>query len=250
MQLAALKNLDYPKECLSVNFGVTHYEDNKDCVAFSRYLRELLPSVKMKCSMNIYYTSPDEDEFEHWGTYALVISNLHRLRMAFLDSDFEYFWVLGGDNIPLDRRMLKKLLELEADYSSPLIAYRPSRVPKAKRSKTKLEPIAWTYEWWPRDVEREDIPPAIREVLRRAWMNIPMTRYIRTKETVVHGAMFGSGCGLSTRRAQSYVGYWLPPSGYMSEDLSYCQHLVGYGFDVVLDTRLRCGHFETDGHVY
>jgi hypothetical protein len=92
----------------------------------------------------VSFTAPDKEEFAKWGTYALVIANLHELRLKFLDSDADYFWVLGGDNFPLDRHMLKKLLKMKADVASPIIAYRPSRVPKERRSTTKLEPIAWT----------------------------------------------------------------------------------------------------------
>ena len=250
MQLAALKNLDYPMDRLSISYGVTDFPDLKDCSDFTTYLRTLLPAAKLGCASSLSFTAPDKEEFAKWGTYALVIANLHELRLKFLDSDADYFWVLGGDNFPLDRHMLKKLLKMKADVASPIIAYRPSRVPKERRSKTKLEPIAWTYEFWPKDIDRQDISPAIREALHKAWLNIPMTRFIRAKEKVVHGAMFGSGCSLSTRRAQLYCGYWLPQAGYMSEDLSYCQYLVRYGFDVAVDTRLRCGHFETDGHIY
>jgi hypothetical protein len=250
MQLAALKNLDYPTDKLSINYAVTYYPDVPDCPKYDAYIRKLVEAAGLKCPWHITRTTPDEDELEHWGTYALVIRNLHELRKQFLDGDADYFWVLGGDNFPLDRHMLKKLLKMKTDVASPVIAYRPSRQPEGKRSRNRLEPIAWTYLWWPDDIEREDIQPEVREALWKAWMNVPMTRFIRKKEKIVHGAMFGSGCSLSTREAQMYAAYWLPPAGYMSEDLNYTQHLVAYGFDVAVNTTLRCGHFETDGHIY
>jgi hypothetical protein len=123
LQLAMLRNLDYPMDRLSINFGVTTF-DNAECQQFRQRIEQLVQASNFKCETSISITCPNDEELLRWGTYALVVVNLHALRLKFLQGDYDYFWVLGGDNIP-ERGLLKNLLKMDVDVASPLMAYRP-----------------------------------------------------------------------------------------------------------------------------
>jgi len=250
--LACLRNLDYNHDNLVVWFAVTmRYPDDE---SYYTRLKNLVGNAALKFEVNILRVRPKLEEKERWGQYYAVICNLHELRKIFLDGDCDYFWLLGGDNPP-PRQTLKRLLKADADVASAMIYQRPHRGREldvnANVAKDKPYPMFWMYKWTLDDIERPDFEPVLKEELRKMWINIPMFKAVETTQRfVVRNVSFGSGCSLSKRRVQEYVGYYLGEAGYASEDLTYMQYVNALGFSSALDTGVHCLHFDPDGRIY
>ena len=253
--VAALKNLDYPADKLTVYIAVTHrgadYED-----VYVRQVRRLVHYAHIPFPVHVVVVRPTEPEKLRWGQYYAVICNLHALRQRFLDGSWDYFWVLGGDNPPA-RHMLRGLLRIGQDVSSAIIMQRPNRgreldPDEGMPPKADPYPMFWVYDWHVRDLERRrDLEPTLKEALLALWVNLPMFRLILTDKTfTVHGASFGSGCSLLTRRVLEHCGYYLTEAGYASEDIMFLQHAHAYGFTTGIDLGLHCAHFDPNGAIY
>ena len=252
--LAAIQNIDYPKDKLSINFAVTH-RNNQEDADFTKRLQQLIDNSQIPFQVNVNIVSPTQDEKERWGQYYAVICNLHELRKQFLDSDNEYFWVLGGDNPP-PRQCLNCLLKVDTDVSSALILQRPNREREYdKPDMPKIadpRPMFWMYHWMPSDIQkRKDFEPQLKETLRRAWINLPLLQLIVTEQKrIVYNTSFGSGCSLVKRELLEHVGYYLNESAYCSEDLQFMQWTHALGYSTALNTGVHCGHFDPNGALY
>ena len=251
--LASLRNLDIEPHTLEAWFAVTmrHPVDE----AFHKRLQRLIRNANMPFQVNTLKVRPTEEEKLRWGQYYAVICNLHELRKIFLDGDYTHFWLLGGDNPP-PRHALKRLLALKADVASAMVMQRPERgreldAKAASVPKDKPYPMYWCYKWTLKDIERKDLEPELKEALRKLWINIPMFRTIETTQKfTARGVSFGSGCSLSTRRVQEYLGYYLGDAGYASEDIMFMQYVYAYGFEGAIDTGVHCLHFDPDGRIF
>lgn len=250
---AALKNVDYPPDKLTVNFSIT-YRNSKDDLFIQKF-KNLVDAASLPFEVSITINNPSEEEKVRWGQYYAVICNLHELRKQFLDSDFDYFWVLGGDNPP-PRHMLHGLLKVGADVSSGMILQRPNREHDFTKPGIPLRvdtrPMFWVYLWHMNDVQkRMDLDPRLKEKLRACWINLPLFQLISiSKPMIIRNVSFGSGCSLVKRRVMEYLGYYLVESAYCSEDLSFLQWVHTLGFKTGLDTGLHCGHFDPNGELY
>jgi len=250
--LAALRNLDYPPDKLTVWFAVTiRYPVDE---AYYSRLRNLVCNANLPFDVNIRRVRPTEEEKERWGQYYAIICNMHELRKIFLVGDWDYLWLLGGDNPP-PRHTLKRLLKLDADVASAMVYQRPYRGRRYdvedSIGKDKPYPMFWMYKWTLDELDRADLEPALKEELRKLWINLPMFKAVETTQKfIVRGVSFGSGCSLSTRRVQEYVGYYLAKAGYSSEDLTYMQYVNALGFTSALDTGVHCLHFDPDGRIF
>lgn len=252
--LAAIQNIDYPQESLTVNIAITNRNEPAD-IKFTKRLQHLIEYSNIKFQVNITEVTPTTDEKERWGQYYAVICNLHELRKQFLDSDSEYFWVLGGDNPP-PRYCLNRLLTIGADVSSALILQRPNRAREFDKPdmpyRVDPHPMFWMYLWSMNDVQkRHDLEPELKEALRACWINLPLLHLIKTdKKLIVHNVSFGSGCSLVKREVMEHLGYYLGEAAYCSEDLQFMQWVHTLGFKTALDTGLHCGHFDPNGALY
>jgi hypothetical protein len=251
--LASLRNIDYPKSKLSINFAVTDFQ-NAESAQFIEHLKSLLSAGHFNCETSIQTTQPSMDDYERWGPYYAVILNTHALRLSFLRGKYDYFWLLGGDNPP-PRGTLKKLLGTDADLTSGCINQREKQCKKfeMETSPTLRYPIYWRYIWTPKDLEDDpSLEPKLKSMLRQAWLEFSFldTPPQKPDEHVIRNCVFGSGCSLIKREVLEYVGYALGSGGTHSEDLHFCNHVNLRGFDVALNLDAPCLHFDEDGKVY
>ena len=252
--LAALQNIDYPADKLSINIAVTDRGEPED-PEFTKRLQSLIDNSTIKFKVNVTVVTPSIDEKERWGQYYAVICNLHELRKQFLDSNADYFWVLGGDNPP-PRHMLHGLLKVDADVSSGMILQRPMRAREYDKPGMPYmvdpTPMFWMYLWHMDDIQkRGDLDPRLKEALRACWINLPLIFLKATdKPMIAHKTSFGSGCSLVKREVMTYLGYYLAEASYCSEDLQFMQWVHVLGFKTALNTGLHCGHFDPNGALY
>jgi len=242
--LAALKNLDYPMDKLSINFAVTDRGD-RESYNYRQIVADLVDATRFECDKSVAFITPEPWEIQHWGPYFAIISNMHYLRLKFLESDYEYFWLLGGDNPPT-RFLLINLLKHDGDVVSPHINQRPARTPEQV-----AVPVYWTYYWSMRDIA--DWDPRIKESLRKAWLDVAFLRFPNSrkeKRMKIHRRVaFGSGCSLIKQEVFEHAGYVLG-AGYHSEDIHFTQFVNLLGFDTIVDSRLFCPHLDPEGLVY
>ncbi len=251
---ATLRNVDYPPDKLFLDFCVTDRLD-KESAAYLIQVKDLFTVAKFPFKYRVSTTCLTYEEGYRWGPYYGVILNLHHSRLRFLDSDFDYFWVLGGDNPP-PRNCLKKLLALKTDVASAMINQRPYR---GRNFGKGLEPegpafpypMFWEYVWTTEDIEkRVDFEPALKEALRKMWIEFAFMLPVRGKwKKVYKNVNFGSGCCLSTREVMEWCGFYLG-NGYHSEDIHFFQNVLAHGFETALDTTVTCGHLDPGGDVY
>jgi len=252
--LAAISNIDYPKDKLIINIAVTNRGDPEDVQFFNR-LEALVDNSKIPFKVNLNMTNPTSDEKERWGQYYAVVCNLHELRKQFLDSDADYFWVLGGDNPP-PRHVLHGLLKMEADVNSAMILQRPLRAREYDKPGMPYQvdpsPMFWMYLWTIDDLhKRRDLDPRLKEALRACWINLPLIHLFKTdKPMIAWNTSFGSGCSLVKREVMEHLGYYLNESCYCSEDLQFMQWVHVLGFKTAFNTGLHCGHFDPNGALY
>ena len=249
--LAALRNVDYPKNRLSINFAVTDFGDAESS-AFIKRLKELLSAGNFGCETSIQMTHPIKDDWDRWGPYFTVILNLHLLRLKFLRGNADYFWLLGGDNPP-PRGTLKRLLETRGDIVSANINQRVTKAKEYDLDCNLRYPVYWRYIWTLDDLEYVDgLEPKLKNILRNTWVEFMFldTPPPKPDERVIHNCVFGSGCSLVKRKVLEYIGYALGSGGTHSEDLHFCSLANLREFDTALNLDARCGHFDEDGKLY
>jgi len=247
--LASLRNIDYPSDKLKLNFAVTHL-GNKSSEQFLARLRKLVSASNFQSDIAIHVTYPTLKDMERWGPYYAIIMNLHLMRLDFLDSDFEYFWLLGGDNPP-PRDTLKDLFKLKADVASAVINQRHAKIKKWDMDENLVYPVYWTYLWTLEDLEPLNLEPELKEVLRTAWREFCFLDTTPPEGVrVLHNVLFGSGCSLIKKHVLEYLGYVLGSGGTHSEDLHFCNLANLRGYDTALSLDVRCMHFDNNGKVY
>ena len=250
--LASLRNVDYPKTRLSINFAVTDFK-NSESAQYIERLKNLLGNANLKCETTIQTTQPTMDDFDRWGPYYAVILNTHALRVKFLTGKASYFWLLGGDNPP-PRGTLKKLLKVNADITSGCINQREKQCKKfdVETSPTLRYPIYWRYIWTMKDLEEHHLEPKLKNMMRQSWLEFMFLDAPprEASEHVIRECVFGSGCSLIKREVLEYIGYALGSGGTHSEDLHFCSHANLRGFETALDLDAQCLHFDEDGKVY
>lgn len=247
--LASLRNLDYPPKKLSVNWAVTHL-GNQQSEEYLKRLRTLCEAANFPCEVKVHATYPVMADMMRWGPYFAVIMNLHLLRLDFLQSDCEYFWLLGGDNPPF-RSTLRRLLKVKADVASAMLYQRYARKKFWKEDMKKRYPVYWGRAWELEHLDELDLEPVLRDELRTAWLEFMFLDVPDLPEgQVIRNSVFGSGCSLIKREVLEYTGYVLGSGGTQSEDLHFCQLAKLRGFDLAIDTSAVCIHFDPDGKVY
>ena len=247
--LASLRNIDYPPNKIKLVVAVTDRGDSESN-RFTIEVINLMDNAMLDFSFEILKVKSSKEDMERWGQYYAVIMNLHRVRKIFLDApEFQYLWLLGGDNPP-PRSALKRLLALKADVASGIINQRPNR-DRFENKGGQVYPVFWEYVWTMRDLEkRKDLEPQLKEELRRAWIQIAFMLLAKGKlKTVYRGVNFGSGCSLIKRKVLEYAGYYLG-AGYHSEDIHFLQYVNAMGFKTALDTGIHIPHFDPNGDIY
>jgi len=243
--LASLRNLDYPPDELKVTFAVTCIKGHDGSIAYRDKLKALVTSANMPYETNVIESWPTPEDFQRFSSYFGVICNLHELRLDFLkQTEYEYFWLLGGDNPP-PRNTLRKLMRTKGDVVSAVIHQRP-----LKSDNGKAYPVVWSRYWMVNDIPH-NLEPELREELRTAWREFAFLKNIQLPaKGVLHNVAFGSGCSLVSRQVLEYSGYVLGYGATHSEDLHFCQNLALLGFDAKVNLGTVCMHFDSGGQVY
>ena len=214
-------------------------------------MRAVINNAGFMNDVTIFTTRIERGEFPRWSQYSAVIKNLHVARKHFLDGDWPYFWLLGGDN-PVQRNTLRKLLATDADVVSAIINQRPNRgLGVFEDHPNAVYPVFWRQSFTPDDVrKRTDLDPRVRNALIASWTNLCYFDLVATPVgNTYHNVAFGSGCSLMKRKVLEYAGYYLD-GGYHSEDIAFSQYATRCGFDLALDTTIHCLHFDPNGLIY
>ena len=243
--LATLQDIDYPPEKLKLTFAVTMLKHHPKAASYLNRLTALLEAAELPYETNIITTEPTDADYYRWGAYFGVICNMHALRLDFLQSDKEYFWILGGDNPPY-RKTLRKLVALNSDIASAKIRQRP-----AKAEDNSAPVVLWQNYWEMSDVSTT-LEPILREELRKAWLDYGFLKVpnFETLPKKVTDCLFGSGCSLIKRKVFEHLGYALGYGGIHSEDLHFGLHSRLLGFSTAMDLEAECGHYDEDGMLY
>jgi len=243
---AALQNLDWDNK--EIHFAVTQYKF-KDDDGFSDYLRKLIDTIDVGGPVYVHWTYLNEIEAR--TPYLAVLRNKAVLRAAFLDGDCEYFLMLGGDNPP-PRATIKRLMKLNADIASGIVYQRPKR---GFGTASGGLPLLWRSAWYLHELDKYDLPPEIMDEFRTAFIEssflipIILDPNWRRRKTI-EGIAGGDGCVLIRRKVLEYIGWYLPKTGYHSEDVNFFTNAMARGFTTKADLKLHVPHFDPDGSVY
>lgn len=249
LMLATLQDIDYPPEKLKLTFAVTLIKNHPHANHYLQRLKTLVEAAELPYPTNIITVTPTDEDYYRWGFYFGIVTNLHRLRCDFLASNYDRFWLLGGDNPP-QRGTLKKLVNLNVDVASGKIRQRPAKIRDNIDHSAPI--VLWRNYWHMCDVDR-GLEPILREELRKAWIDygflkVPDNSTFRKRR--VKDCLFGSGCSLIKRKVFMRLGYALGHAGIHSEDLHFCLLSQLNGFSTAMDLTARCGHYDTDGQIY
>ena len=241
---AALQNLDYPNR--EIHFAVTEYKGGyKSDNGFPESLRKMVDAVPLNCNVSMHYCPITQEEMV---PYKPILRNLALLRGLFLDGDADFFLLLGGDNPP-PRDTIRRLLALDADVACGLAYQRPHRGIAGM-----TYPLAYEYSWTLDELPK-DLPEHVMEEFRKAWrasmFYLPIYLNPDWKQRgVITKFTAGTGCTLIKREVLENVGFYLPCSGYHSEDINFFAAAYYYGYLTKLDLDFHVPHHDENGAAY
>ena len=247
--VAMLANLDY--ENMMIHWACTGGIDQPEFLDYKRRVTKLMEAVKWpeKTEWCIHYVPLTP--MERATHYVPILRNKDVLRDTFLDSDAEYFLLLGGDNPP-PRRAIKRLLEIDADIAMAHCYQRPD-----KDKTCGVYPLVWRYSWLPSDIDKlKDLDVRNREELRLAWLQAPSLISIAfdpkwKEQKVIWNITGGDGCALIKRRVLEMIDWGVrPDAAYHSEDVHFMSMALWYGFSTAVATDLHCPHMDPNGKFY
>jgi hypothetical protein len=241
---AALQNLDYSNK--EVHFAVTRYKGGyKSEEGFPDAIVKMYDAVPLGCKTAIHWKWLKEDKMRPYGP---VLNNLALLRGLFLDGDYDYFLLLGGDNPP-PRETINRLLALDADVACGLVYQRPYR-----GIGNMAYPLVYTYSW-----TLDELPPNLPKHLRREfektwrasmfYLPIYLDPEWR-KDDVITEFTGGSGCTLIKREVLENIGFYLPLSCYHSEDINFFTWAKYLGYSTKCDLTFHVPHHDDSGYMW
>jgi len=241
---AALQNLDWPNR--EVHFAVTRYKGGyKSEEGFPDAIKRMYDAVPLGCQTAIHWTWLLEEEMVPYGP---VLRNLALLRGLFLDGDFDYFLLLGGDNPP-PRETVNRLMALDADVACGLVYQRPYR-----GIGNMAYPLVYTYSWTLDELSPE-LPRHLREELEKTWrasmFYLPI--YLDpdwSGKKVITEFTGGSGCTLIRREVLENVGFYLPETCYHSEDVNFFTWAKYLGYTTKCDLSFHIPHHDESGEAW
>lgn len=241
---AALQNLNYPNK--EIHFAITRYKGGyKDEAGFSERMRKLIEAIPLGCDVHIHNCYLPESEMVPYGP---ILRNLRLLRGEFLDGGCDYFLLLGGDNPP-PREAINHLMKLDADVACGLLYQRPHRGIFGT-----AYPLLYEYSWTLDELPK-DLPQHLRDEFAKAFkasmFYLPI--YLNpewSKLGVIDRFTSGSGCTLIRRRVLEDVGFYLPSSGYHSEDVNFFANAHYLGYSTRCDLGFHVPHHDESGEAY
>lgn len=246
--LAALANLDYKN--VELHWAVTGVDEYPAYLDFHGRLTKLMGATKFPDTWSTHIHWVKLSKEEQRMQYKPILANKTVLRDSFLDSDAEYFLLLGGDNPP-QRKAIKRLLEVDADVSMGTCYQRPG-VDKS----CGVYPLVWRFMWMPRELEGLKIDPRNKRELIEAWYMLPTLINICydfnwKRKRQINEVVGGDGCALIKRKVLERIDWGLmPPMAYNSEDIHFMTTALYNGFTTACATDLHVPHLAEDGMMY
>ena len=242
--VASLANLDY--ENVEIHWAVTGGYDAK----FEDYrarLTKLCEAVDWPrgWSNTIHYVPLTNEQLQM--PYGPILENKNVLRQAFLDSDCDYFLLLGGDNPP-PRHAVKHLMAVNADVAMGTCYQRPGV------TECGVYPLVWRYTYSLEEVDACDADPASKELMRQAWLVCPSVISVSydpdwQKDDVLWTICGGDGCALIKRRVLETIDWAVrpPDNASSSEDMYFMSQALYYGYSTACLTTLHIPHMAESG---
>jgi len=245
--VAALANLDYDN--LEIHWAVTGCEDSH-YDEFRNRLSKLIEAVEWRKGVtnHIHYVPLTNEQ--KMRSYGPILQNKTVLRDAFLDSDAEYFLLLGGDNPP-PRDAIRRLQKLDADVSMGTCYQRPGQ-----DNVCGVYPLVWRFMWMLKELEKlKNLDPLVHDELRLVWLNCPQLLNVcydpKWKQKPIFNVAGGDGCALIKRRVLERIDWGVvPPDVYNSEDIYFMTEALFYGFSTACATDLHIPHLHPSGMMY
>jgi len=247
--LAALREVDYNPNYMKICFAVTDLGDS-DSRKFIKDVKALVEHSNFMCETEVITTTPTEQEHGEWGSYSFVVKNQRVLRQKAIDEDWQYWWILGGDNPP-PRKALKRLMALNADIAYALVYQRPIK----DFHYHKAWPLVFRHVWTIQDLEHNGLNEEQKRLLTKAWVEVGFMRQLCIEKNwrihkVLRNVASGDGCCLVKRQVFEKVPYRFGKMGYQSPDLQFYSDARVAGFNTVVDMKLHCPHIAMDGLAY
>jgi hypothetical protein len=243
--VAALANLDYPN--VELHWAVTGSIDDPAYNDFRERLTKLSSAVKWPEGWGIsihYVPLTKERRFTNYGP---ILENKTVLRNAFLDSDAEYFLLLGGDNPP-PRHAIQALMTVDAGVSMGTCYQRP------EVTNMGSYPLVWRYSFLIKEIDAAEVDPVNKDLMRISWLNSPSVINVCydpdfKNQDVVWNVCGGDGCALIKREVLETIDWGImpPDSCSCSEDMHFMTQALYYGFTTACLPKLHIAHMAQSG---
>ena len=243
--LASLANLDYPN--VELHWAVTGALDDGRFSDFRDRLTKMCEAVKWPegWSNTIHYVPLTKEQ--RMRNYGPILENKTVLRNAFLDSDAEYFLLLGGDNPP-PRDAVKALMMVDADVAMGTCYQRP------EATNLGVFPLVWRFMVKLEEIDALNVDSVNKEQMRMNWLTSPSVVNVSydpdfTKHDVEWYVCGGDGCALIKRRVLETIDWGVTPpdSAACSEDMYFMTQALYYGYSTACLPKLHIAHMSESG---
>jgi hypothetical protein len=243
--IASLANLNYPN--VELHWAVTGAVDDSRFSDYRDRLTKLCSAVKWPEGWNNhihYVTLTKERRLQNYGP---ILENKTVLRNAFLDSDADYFLLLGGDNPP-PRDAVKALMSVDADVAMGTCYQRP------EATNLGVYPLVWRFLVKLEEIDALDIDEVNKLQMRMNWLTSPSVVNVSydpdfTKQNVEWYVCGGDGCALIKRRVLETIDWGVvpPDSAACSEDMYFMTQALYYGYTTACLPKLHIAHMSESG---
>jgi len=151
-----------------------------------------------------------------------IVRSRNILRDIVLKEDYDYYLSLEQDVIP-PKDAIERLLEHKKDIVSGVYF---SRIKSLTDKKVKVLPLLWTWK------EGSNNPYSMTDIDLALVMN---NNFIKIKYC-------GLGCLLISRKVLEKVKFRYDEKYPTFDDLHFCQDARGNGFEIYVDTSVKCKH--------
>jgi hypothetical protein len=243
--IASLANINYPN--VELHWAVTGAADDPRFSDFRDRLTKLCEAVKWQegWSNTIHYVPLTKKQRLY--SYGPILENKTVLRNAFLDSDAEYFLLLGGDNPP-PRDAITLLMMTGADVAMGTCYQRPGR------SNLGTFPLVWRYLVRLDEIEKLDVDGVNKQQMRMNWLTSPPIINVSydpdfTEQSIEWHVCGGDGCALIKRRVLETIDWGVTPpdSAACSEDMYFMTQALYYGYSTACLPKLHIAHMSESG---
>lgn len=243
--IASLANLNYPN--VELHWAVTGANDDPRFNDYRDRLVKFCEAVKWPegWSNHIHYVVLTKEQ--RTRSYGPILENKTVLRNSFLDSEAEYFLLLGGDNPP-PRDAILKLMAVNADVAMGTCYQRPGTTTLG------VYPLVWRYIATLKEIEALDVDEVNKQQMRQNWLTSPSVVNVSydpdfDKQEVVWDVCGGDGCALIKRKVLETIDWGVTPpdSAACSEDMYFMTQALYFGYSTACLPKLHIAHMSESG---